>query len=475
MRQVDIPFDYFQKLVIREYHNWKLAFIRELLQNSVDAGSTKIEINYDGTYITFSDNGSGMTKEIIQTALLKLGGSHKENDEAVGGMGNAKNVIYLAWPEWEVTSTECTVVGQGPKYEFNDKFCDRGVISKIKVEGKLGDIKNLIEGYLSKCDTNVAIFYNNELVPSDTFSKGEKVYEIEGLGNLYKVDKEYSYGDIFVQCHGLYMFNPFTILTQDYIFDITHPSYDCLTSNRDGFVGDWQKKFNEMVTKVAIDSESINLRKETIIKVTDIPEEETEGILTESEIDFLMKSPEVIEQIIDKGSEEVLKHRELSSQSVNKTKVFNSALHWYRKNFPEGFIIVTDQETDSDFVYELFHVTNLKIINLWRDIVNEIAELNGITKKFGFGFYMSPKCERLAECRDGYILINPYAYEDEYWDEIAIDMLLTASEELAHLMGYNYHNESFKNQYTKLIKSMLLDRTKVTDFLAPLSKVRKKI
>ena len=180
MRQVDIPFDYFQKLVIREYHNWKLAFIRELLQNSVDAGSTKIEINYDGTYITFSDNGSGMTKEIIQTALLKLGGSHKENDEAVGGMGNAKNVIYLAWPEWEVTSTECTVVGQGPKYEFNDKFCDRGVISKIKVEGKLGDIKNLIEGYLSKCDTNVAIFYNNELVPSDTFSKGEKVYEIEG-------------------------------------------------------------------------------------------------------------------------------------------------------------------------------------------------------------------------------------------------------------------------------------------------------
>ena len=350
------------------------------------------------------------------------------------------------------------------------------MISKIKVDGNLGDIKEILKRYLAKCDIDVKVFYNDELMNNSKFMKGEKVYEIEGLGALYKSTHP-AYGDIFVQCHGLYMFSPFTILTQDYIFDITHPSYDCLTSNRDGFLGDWQKQFNEMVTKVAIDSESINLRKETVIKVNDIPEDELDtemgGFLSESEMEFLMKSPEIIEQIINKGTEEVLKHRELSSQAVNKTKVFNSALQWYRKHFQEGFIIVTDQETDGDFVYELFHITNLKLINLWRDIVNEVAELNGITKKFGFGFYMSPKMEREAEFRNGYILINPYIFEEKDWDESAIYMMALAAEELTHLLGYQYHNESFKNKYTELLMTVMMERVKCADLVNSLSRVRK--
>lgn len=79
--------------------------VREMLQNSRDARATDIQIEWipdppssvgpkTGTLI-FTDNGKGMTQEVVETKFMELGGSMKE-DGALGGFGAAKAAILTA-------------------------------------------------------------------------------------------------------------------------------------------------------------------------------------------------------------------------------------------------------------------------------------------------------------------------------------------------------------------------------------------
>jgi molecular chaperone HtpG len=68
------------------------AFARELVQNSIDAGATKINVRteWDGVLATtwFVDDGCGMSRETIENRLLTLFASSKENDaRAIGKYG----------------------------------------------------------------------------------------------------------------------------------------------------------------------------------------------------------------------------------------------------------------------------------------------------------------------------------------------------------------------------------------------------
>ena len=65
MPTVTIPPSHFINNVKKNYANYKIALIREFLQNSVDAGSHNISFNYQGNILTVEDDGCGMTKEIL--------------------------------------------------------------------------------------------------------------------------------------------------------------------------------------------------------------------------------------------------------------------------------------------------------------------------------------------------------------------------------------------------------------------------
>src|SRR5262245_8857740 len=63
-----------------------LVFLRELVQNSLDASATRIEVSFshdrqsEVAAITVIDNGEGMNERIIDNHLLTLFSSSKEND-----------------------------------------------------------------------------------------------------------------------------------------------------------------------------------------------------------------------------------------------------------------------------------------------------------------------------------------------------------------------------------------------------------
>jgi len=100
------------------YTDWKKAWWREILQNSVDAcletPGKKHKIicsiytfaDSDEIRVTVSDNGVGMDLKTLKNAFLKPGGSGKREMQAgraaTGGLGKAKEMLFHAWPEWSV-------------------------------------------------------------------------------------------------------------------------------------------------------------------------------------------------------------------------------------------------------------------------------------------------------------------------------------------------------------------------------------
>jgi hypothetical protein len=74
--------------------SWVL--IRELIQNALDAGATRIDVDTDfQDNLTVTDNGSGMEYETMINTFLTLGGSEKDRGKTiVGGFGIAKLAIF---------------------------------------------------------------------------------------------------------------------------------------------------------------------------------------------------------------------------------------------------------------------------------------------------------------------------------------------------------------------------------------------
>lgn len=82
------------------------AFLRELVQNAIDAGSVQIEVRIDhdeargALVIEVADSGEGMTREIIDSRLTRLFSSAKEGDYTkIGRFGIGFVSVFAIDPE----------------------------------------------------------------------------------------------------------------------------------------------------------------------------------------------------------------------------------------------------------------------------------------------------------------------------------------------------------------------------------------
>lgn len=87
-----------------------LAFLRELVQNALDAGSTvvDVEVRSDGDLVTFEvrDTGDGMDRAIIEGKLLRMFASDKEGDATkIGKFGIGFKSVFALRPEHVIVDT----------------------------------------------------------------------------------------------------------------------------------------------------------------------------------------------------------------------------------------------------------------------------------------------------------------------------------------------------------------------------------
>jgi hypothetical protein len=134
---IQIGSDYFRKCARKEYSQ-EIPYIwtREAIQNSVDAGSSLINITVDDSFVIFEDNGHGMDNNIISDKLLTLGGSFKDSETATGGFGKAKEVLFFCWGYWEIESRPTTK----DSYYVSSEMINKEPIRKTQGSFKTGTL-----------------------------------------------------------------------------------------------------------------------------------------------------------------------------------------------------------------------------------------------------------------------------------------------------------------------------------------------
>lgn len=96
--------------------NLTTVSVKELFQNSFDAikalidsgkqksGHIKLDLDETNRTITLTDNGSGMSPQVLANQFLQIAGTHKETERASGGLGIAKMLFLYGNESLRVTT-----------------------------------------------------------------------------------------------------------------------------------------------------------------------------------------------------------------------------------------------------------------------------------------------------------------------------------------------------------------------------------
>jgi molecular chaperone HtpG len=125
------------------------AFLRELCQNSIDAGTPQVEVSItrgSASEVTtsVSDTGSGMTLEILENSLLTLFSSSKEGDDSkIGKYGVgfvsvlAIEPLYVVVETWRDGRTLRVRIARDHRYVIEELEAKEGHGTRVTLEHEL--------------------------------------------------------------------------------------------------------------------------------------------------------------------------------------------------------------------------------------------------------------------------------------------------------------------------------------------------
>lgn len=125
MPSIAVPRDFFVSERNSAYADWPGAFWRELVSNAVDAGANRLHVRTrfapDGGFlIDLADNGSGMSRGIIETVYMQLGASTKRDEAGIGGFGRARILTCFSQRAYRIRTSNLVVTGEGGDYEIRE-------------------------------------------------------------------------------------------------------------------------------------------------------------------------------------------------------------------------------------------------------------------------------------------------------------------------------------------------------------------
>lgn len=437
--RVSVPDEFFAKSKT-EYCDWRFAFIRELIQNSFDAGATVIDFHTASRngLSTFSctDNGCGMERDIIENALLVLGGSHK-NGASVGGFGYAKNVLFFAHDSYAIHTQNWLVNGKGGSYNIvpADSYLKGTHITVNMLASTMScdDFESLLRSYVGVMRLN----------KSFTITLNGSALEFDTVHHKYAVDKEFGvlrFSDtvsskriqITVVVNGLPMFTH-----TDYgdrgcsgVFEVRGASYDVLTTNREGFRGDSRQLFVSLIHEVVFNRFSLQRKPKITVLVNEVHAQDSE-----SKFDLSLDNPNLPDDFIIHIANE---KKESTREAVNETVSFVKKA-WVQK-LAHTFQFYTTQVLQCD--YARANGVSTDINGLLRDPVNNLICA---------GFTFDPDLEGVNGCsgRIRYVMCNPKSFSSKFWYSDVLDLVL---HELTHIW-VSGHGESFVDVEMKLRRS----------------------
>jgi len=507
MPKVAIPATHFTHSVKKNYQEHRSALIREFLQNSVDAGSTKIQFEFDeaNRSLTVQDDGCGMSKDILVSALLTMSGSYKEGN-AIGGFGAAKEILLFQHHEYRVTTRQngivTTVIGRQLDYDFVEGWdiSNDGTVFTILFHGDydLDRFESIALTYLRECETNATIMWNGiEVKPLRT--RGDFIDKGLDWAEVYVNKSPFPLNYAQIRINGVKMFSVYVNETNyDVVVEVTKPSLEILTVNRDGFTFTYQQQLSSLVYEISVDKGQFgkaydahkvwrgsNESYDDICLDFDCVLEHTDQKFGEYETKHFMRAmkevaeaamSQAVEEESTHGASEVIKERvrsesqarnipnELIDRMISHANelVCDHAANFYIKVTGIGFDKIPDNLRPGNWGKR-----TVSWAKLWKHCIKIVMKTNSISTPYSIGWVIDndEKTEAMHMKVDGVSIfyMNPMLtwMRSSNHANVFHKMLMNACHEVAH-MTHPYHDERFIIHYENMLHRALcyLNKTK---------------
>jgi hypothetical protein len=276
---VTIGPDFFSKS-FNDYRDKFWAFAREIMQNSLDCGSTEIHIRIaecpeEGiTTVIVRNDGEPMSKEILVGKLLSLGSSGKDFQGAVGGFGKAKEILYFAHKQYKIHSGVWFVEGQGAGYNLYSNPDDylAGTRSVVAWDGLVGTALGAsFRRFIDLCGRREVSYWLDEeqvrpklhrlLVDRplvhDNGKPGGDTWANLGVCRF----EEHL---LLVRIGGIPMFCERSDYKRTIVLELQGNSGQRLTANRDSLRYPFSTNLRDLITQLAVDRRSALKREEPV-------------------------------------------------------------------------------------------------------------------------------------------------------------------------------------------------------------------
>lgn len=253
---------------LRAYPSPALAFWRENFSNSLDAGADTVSVRVTGpengiVQVIFSDNGCGMSKDVMENVFFALGRSTKdENSSGTGGFGRARIITLFAHESYAIRTQNLSVIGNGPEYTITEvSETVRGTQFVVNIDAGLWSKEHLLRMFryfIDECDTLPAkVFLNGEEIIWKPV-RGRWIRDLEYNGQKFAtvsyaktVPQQYA-NKAIIRVNGTAMFNRSLDIPGWVIINLVpEVSRKVLTSNRDGFAEGYQTIFTKLMNELA--------------------------------------------------------------------------------------------------------------------------------------------------------------------------------------------------------------------------------
>jgi len=489
-RQVKIGPQFFAKAK-HDYNDWKWAWIREICQNSIDAGSTtigfEVEVVDGNTHVTVRNNGEPMTHEILVDKLLALGESGKDFDGTTGGFGKAKELLLLTHMSWSVRSGVLLADGCGGDYSLADDLDElHGTTTAVVMEGDVSwELKKAFDQFVRYGQWR-GLFTWNGVEYSADLRKGSPRRDL-GFGKVY-TNKSESYV-LVVRMNGQPMFVKSCGLDRCVVVELEGTSGDVMTSNRDGLSWSYRQELDNFVTELSVDKRSaLKPRQEKyrhydgsrlchrsarevstsdIVGIIEAPESETS--------DPVLDIFDGLEQGSGGTTEYHEERRERPGQKaaayVTAEPVMTSTV-----TISEEFVIKNETDLVVPTYYRPdeadFSSYSRKLARIWGRLMLQLHRTFDHEADFAIGFIF-PEDETEAEFEEGrfgrvyyiapaLLVEQSTTYSKSWKKRFALTernrVLSVAVHEFVHGLGFGTHDEEYAGKLTDLMAKVMDNR-----------------
>jgi len=462
--QVVIGPEFFAKS-FNDYNNWKWAIAREFMQNSMDCGSTAIDVSIkevDGnTELTVANNGSTMSRDILVNKLLSLGGSGKSfTNGAVGGFGKAKEILYYAHQGYQIHSGAIKVVGVGAGYNIEDVEYFSGTKSVITLKGDVvWDITRQFFVFANIAQWDGVLTINGEIAP--TAMKKGKLRRDLGFAKVY-TNKSFT-NKVVVRIGGVPMFTEYCSLDRCVVVELDGISVDVLTSNRDGLTYAHSRELNAFITELAVDKRSA-LRNRDITRIRHYDGHKFRSIEANTG-----SSSDSGDSSVGAGTRQLV----LSAKAAGCAVVEK----WQHDNvdsascLSEEFLVKNNTEYQVPAYYlpdsKEFSAYSVKLVKIWGRLLLQLHKLFKNSDAFAVGFIFDEMAEaEYDNTADGYgvtyfigpaVIDKSGSFKKRFLLTERNRLLMIALHEYLH-QQYRYHDEDYASALTDMAAKVMDSR-----------------